>query len=183
MVSYCSEPGIQPLLPAKPMEATMWCILAHLSGPALTVAAVAAMGTWVRPIFRYPHMWRYLESRRETASAHPGTPLPCQPPALPADYETTDMARLRRETHARMLGNGLCGRPAELDCRMESACQTCAYFRTGPEFLPILTRQRDHARDHGQTDRAEHFTSIIHNVEQPLDNDHPADSVPLAQPG
>jgi hypothetical protein len=60
-----------------------------------------------------------------------------QPPALPADYETTGMARLRREAHARMLGNGLCTRPAELDCRFESACETCAWFRTGTEFLPI----------------------------------------------
>jgi site-specific recombinase XerD len=84
-----------------------------------------------------------------------------QPPELPADYETSGMARLRRETHARMLGNGLCGRPAELECRMESACETCAYFRTGPEFLPILTRQRDHARDHGQTDRAALFDGLI----------------------
>ena len=33
---------------------------------------------------------------------------------LPADYETTGMARLRREAHARMLGNGLCTRPADL---------------------------------------------------------------------
>ena len=89
-----------------------------------------------------------------------------QPPALPADYETTGMARLRREAHARMLGNGLCTRPAELDCRMESACETCAYFRTGTEFLPILIHQRDHAQDHGQTDRAELFTKIIQNVEQ-----------------
>ena len=31
---------------------------------------------------------------------------------------------------------------------MESACETCAYFHTGTEFLPILVRQRDHARDH-----------------------------------
>ena len=46
------------------------------------------------------------------------------------------MARLRREAHARMLGNGLYTRPAELDCRMESACEICAYFRTGSEFLP-----------------------------------------------
>ena len=59
------------------------------------------------------------------------------------------MARLRREAHARMLGNGLCTRPVELDCRMESACETCAYFRTSVEFLPILTRQRDHATEHG----------------------------------
>jgi hypothetical protein len=84
-----------------------------------------------------------------------------QPPQLPADYESAGMARLRREAHARMLGNGLCGRPAELDCRMESACETCAYFRTGPEFLPILTRQRDHARDHGQADRAALFDGLI----------------------
>jgi len=84
-----------------------------------------------------------------------------QPPALPADYESTGMARLRREAHARMLGNGLCGRPAELDCRMESACETCAYFRTGTEFLPVLVRQRDHARDHGQADRAALFDGLI----------------------
>jgi site-specific recombinase XerD len=88
-----------------------------------------------------------------------------QPPALPADYETTGMARLRRETHARMLGNGLCTRPPELDCRMESACETCSYFRTGTQFLPILTRQRDHARDHGQADRAALFDGLIHRAE------------------
>jgi hypothetical protein len=84
-----------------------------------------------------------------------------QPPELPAGYETTSMARLRREAHARMPGNGLCTRPAELDCRMESACETCAYFRTGTEFLPILVRQRDHARDHSQADRAALFDGLI----------------------
>jgi hypothetical protein len=89
-----------------------------------------------------------------------------QPPALPADYETTGMARLRREAHARMLGNGMCTRPAELDCRLESACETCAYFRTGTEFLPVLVRQRDHAQDHGQTERAELFSELIQKVEQ-----------------
>jgi site-specific recombinase XerD len=88
-----------------------------------------------------------------------------QPPALPADYETTGMARLRRESHARMLGNGLCTRPAELDCRLESACETCAYFRTGTEFLPILIRQRDHARDHSQADRAALFDGLIQRAE------------------
>jgi site-specific recombinase XerD len=89
-----------------------------------------------------------------------------QPPALPADYETTGMARLRREAHARMLGNGLCTRPAELDCRMESACETCAYFRTSTEFLPILTRQRDHARDHRQADRAALFDRLIQRADR-----------------
>ena len=74
--------------------------------------------------------------------------------ALPAEIETAAMTRLRREAHARMLGNGLCTRPVELECRMESACETCAYFQTGPEFVPVILRQRDHARDHHQPDRA-----------------------------
>jgi len=89
-----------------------------------------------------------------------------QPPALPADYETTGMARLRREAHARMLGNGLCTRPAELDCRMESACETCAYFRTGTQFPPVLVRQRDHARHHGQAERAALFEGLIQRADE-----------------
>ena len=88
-----------------------------------------------------------------------------QPSALPADFETTGMARLRREAQARMLGNGLCTRPAELDCRMESACETCAYFRTITQFLPVLVRRRDHARDHRQTDRAALFDRLIQRAE------------------
>jgi hypothetical protein len=61
---------------------------------------------------------------------------------------------------------------------MESACETCAYFRTGTEFLPILTRQRDHARDHGQPDRAALFDGLIQRdqtrpAHRSLDKDHP----------
>jgi hypothetical protein len=44
---------------------------------------------------------------------------------------------------------------------MESACETCSYFSTGPEFVPVLLRQRDHARDHGQPDRARLFDGLI----------------------
>jgi site-specific recombinase XerD len=83
------------------------------------------------------------------------------PGALPAEIETKAMARLRQESHARMLGNGMCTRPVELDCRMETVCETCAYFDTGPEFVPVLLRQRDHARTHGQTDRAALFDHLI----------------------
>jgi site-specific recombinase XerD len=79
--------------------------------------------------------------------------------------ETAPMARLRREAHARMLGNGLCTRPVELDCRMESACETCAYFATGPEFTPVLMRQRNHARDHHQPDRAALFDGLLNSLE------------------
>jgi len=55
----------------------------------------------------------------------------------------------------------MCTRPAELECRMESACETCAYFRTGAEFVPVLMRQRDHARDHNQPERAALFDGLI----------------------
>ena len=74
------------------------------------------------------------------------------------------MARLRREAHARMLGNGLCTRPVELECRMESACETCAYFQTGPEFVPVILRQRDHARDHNQPDRQALFDGLLERI-------------------
>ena len=63
-----------------------------------------------------------------------------------------------------MLGSGLCTRPAELGCRMESAGETCACFRAGVAFLPTLIRQRDHAREHGQNDRATLFIRLIENV-------------------
>ena len=33
-----------------------------------------------------------------------------------------------------------------------------------PEFIPILTRQRDHARDHGQADRAALFDGLIQHA-------------------
>ena len=87
------------------------------------------------------------------------------PGALPAEIETAAMTRLRQESHARMLGNGLCTRPAELDCRMETVCENCAYFRTGPEFVPVLLRQRNHARDHNQPERAGLFDQLLDRIE------------------
>lgn len=83
------------------------------------------------------------------------------PGALPAEIETKAMARLRHESHARMLGNGMCTRPVELDCRMETICETCAYFDTGPEFIPVLLRQRDHAHNHHQPERAHLYNNLI----------------------
>ena len=87
-----------------------------------------------------------------------------RPGALPAEIETAAMTKLRTESHARMLGNGLCTRPVELDCRMESACETCAYFHTDTTFTPVLLRQRDHAQTHGQTDRAAIFDTLLDRV-------------------
>jgi hypothetical protein len=47
---------------------------------------------------------------------------------------------------------------------MESACETCASFQTGPEFVPVLIRQRDHARDHDQADRAALFDGLLERI-------------------
>jgi hypothetical protein len=91
--------------------------------------------------------------------------LYAQAPRLPADFETDRMAKLRREAHARMLGDGLCTLPAELDCRMESACETCGYSRTSVEFKPTRERQQDHARERGQHDREALFTRLLASIE------------------
>src|SRR5712671_6143587 len=63
------------------------------------------------------------------------------------------MAKLRREMNRRMLGNGYCARPVELDCHFESMCESCTDFVTTPEFTPILIRQRDDAAAKGQVGR------------------------------
>jgi len=76
------------------------------------------------------------------------------------------MARLRQHARARLLGNGLCTRPDQLDCRMETVCETCNYFQSGIEFRPTLIRQRDHARDRNQTDRAALFDQLIQQVDK-----------------
>jgi hypothetical protein len=86
------------------------------------------------------------------------------PAALPPDIETAAMTRLRREAHTRMLGKGLCTRPFELDCRTEFACETCTYFHTGPQFVPVLIRQRDRAQNHDQSHRAALFDALLERI-------------------
>jgi len=74
------------------------------------------------------------------------------------------MARLRREH--RLLGNGYCTRPPELDCAFEAICETCTCFQTSIEFRPTLQRQRDHAAEHEQTHRVALFNRLLTRVEQ-----------------
>jgi site-specific recombinase XerD len=88
-----------------------------------------------------------------------------QAPALPADAIGPKMARLRREHH-RLLGNGYCTRPPELDCAFESICETCAFFQTSIEFRPTLQAQHDDAHAKAQTHRAELFSSLLHRVDK-----------------
>jgi integrase len=87
------------------------------------------------------------------------------PAALPADAEGAHMSRLRGEVHHRLLGNGWCTRPAQLDCRYESICETCTFFATTPEHLPVLQRQRDDAAAKHQTDRAALFDRLLNRLD------------------
>jgi integrase len=74
--------------------------------------------------------------------------------------ETPAMRRLRSE-HRRMLGNGFCTRPPELDCSFETICEGCGFFATTVEFLPTLQRQRNHAAAHGQSARTKLFDALL----------------------
>ncbi|GIJ65062.1 tyrosine-type recombinase/integrase [Virgisporangium aurantiacum] len=87
---------------------------------------------------------------------------------LPADTIGPRMARLRREHH-RLLGNGYCTRPPELDCAFEAICETCTFFQTGIEFRPTLLRQRDHAEQHHQTHRVNLFNQLLTRVDDQTD--------------
>jgi len=66
--------------------------------------------------------------------------------------------------HRRLLANGHCTRPALLGCAFESVCERCGFFETGPKFVTILRRQRNHADERGQDDRTELFDGLIDGV-------------------
>lgn len=71
------------------------------------------------------------------------------------------MTRLAVEYERRMLGNGWCNRPTQLDCQFESICESCAYYTTDASFEPVLTAQRDHAAAHGQHQRVDLFQMLL----------------------
>ena len=89
-------------------------------------------------------------------------------PVLPASAEGRQMRQLRVETYQRLLGNGYCTRPPELDCVFESICETCTHYQTGLEFQPVLLRQRDHAVEHDQPQRAELFNKLLDDIDNEL---------------
>jgi site-specific recombinase XerD len=89
-----------------------------------------------------------------------------QPKALPADAEGGEMAKLRREMDRRMLGNGYCARPVEMDCHFESICESCSFFVTTIEFKPTLLRQRDDALAKGQVGRQRIFDGLLERLDE-----------------
>jgi hypothetical protein len=88
-----------------------------------------------------------------------------QDPVLPADAIGPQMARLRRE-HYRMLGNGWCTRPPELDCAFESICETCTFFQTSIQFRPTLQAQHDDATAKHQDHRGQLFASLLTRLDK-----------------
>jgi integrase len=106
-----------------------------------------------------PHRRRRVLPRHQRGRGQhqPGTPLH-------ADTAGPIMTGLAADHH-RLLGNGHCTRPAALDCIHESICENCGFFETGPEFVPVLIRQRDHATDHDQHERARLFTNLLDNLD------------------
>jgi hypothetical protein len=89
-----------------------------------------------------------------------------QPKHLPAQAEGSEMAKLRREMHRRMLGNGYCARPVELDCHFESICESCTFFQTTVEFRPTLEKQRDDAAAKGQLGRQRIFDGLLARLKE-----------------
>jgi integrase len=84
---------------------------------------------------------------------------------LGAEDEGPTMRRIRTEHH-RMLGNGWCTRPKDLDCSFEAMCEGCAFFSTTVEFKPTLRAQRDHAATHGQSARQGIYERLLDGLEE-----------------
>jgi site-specific recombinase XerD len=86
--------------------------------------------------------------------------------ALPATAAGPLMARQRRD-HFRLLGNGYCTRPPELDCAFESICETCTFFQTSIEFRPTLQHQHHDAATKNQTGRQQLFGHLLSTLDTP----------------
>ncbi|HEX6393436.1 MAG TPA: tyrosine-type recombinase/integrase [Acidimicrobiales bacterium] len=83
--------------------------------------------------------------------------------AVEADAATaasaTDSESTR--THPRLLANGHCTRPLELDCRFQTICEGCGFYKTDVEFVDILRRQRDDATAHADALRTKLYDGLI----------------------
>ena len=74
---------------------------------------------------------------------------------------SASMRQLDTNQNQRMLGNGHCERPPQLDCQFESICESCAHFSTNQAFNPVLQAQRDHAAQRDQHNRVDLFQMLL----------------------
>ena len=54
----------------------------------------------------------------------------------------------------------------ELDCRFQTICEGCGFFQTGPQFIPILRRQRDDATAHNDHARTHLYNDLIDVIDE-----------------
>ena len=84
---------------------------------------------------------------------------PTGPPPAPSS-ESTAMSRLRAET-TRLLGNGHCTRPAVLNCRYETICESCTHFTTTEQHRTTLNRQLDNATERAEPNRKKVYLTLL----------------------
>jgi integrase len=87
-----------------------------------------------------------------------------QEAVLPADAAGPSMRTLRNEATKRLLGNGYCGRPRELDCRYETICESCTMFFSTIEHRPTIQAQRDDADTQGHTHRRNAYDALLARI-------------------
>ena len=85
----------------------------------------------------------------------------------PPDAEGPNMRRLRHES-ARLLGNGHCTRPAVLDCRYETICETCTHFSTNTDHRQTLTNQLDNATERQEPRRQKVYLELLNRIDTPI---------------
>jgi hypothetical protein len=61
----------------------------------------------------------------------------------------------------RLLANGHCTRPLEIDCRFQTVCEGCGFYEPSIEFIDILRRQRDDATAHTDAARAKLYDELV----------------------
>ncbi len=61
----------------------------------------------------------------------------------------------------RLLANGHCTRPLELDCRFQTISERCGFFETDVEFVDILRRQGDDPTAHTDAGRTKLYDDLI----------------------
>ena len=79
---------------------------------------------------------------------------------------SASMGALDPGNDQRLLGNGHCDRPPQLDCQFESICESCAHFSTNQTFNPVLESQRDHAAERDQHNRVDLFQMLINRNQE-----------------
>ncbi len=97
-------------------------------------------------------MTKYLISFDDGAMSFPEEELPA------TDEAAHGVVRAAKEAGVWVFGGGV-------------QSQRASIVATGPEFVPVLLRQRDHARAQGQTDQA--HSSRTSSPRRRLDSDHP----------